>query len=243
MDNSIKGNADDALVRVISDALNAFYNALLKKIETIDLKDVLKHKNPYLYRAKDMKTAEDIVDAILAAYVSSSEETIFGNEFFEPIVIALSGGVKAQATGIDVMIEDRENNTVKAIAVKSGTNVFNADSKKRQNENFMEGASRARQAKMAYDAVIGYCYGRKSQKKSKNAKPVIYRELAGQDFWHEITGDPEFYKKIIDYMGNLPEQKLKEYKSKYSQARQRMLGGFKKDFCTSDGKIDWSKTI
>lgn len=49
---------------------------------------------------------------------------------FEPIAIAASGGNKALAEGIDIMIQNNETNTISAIAVKSGPSVFNADSKK-----------------------------------------------------------------------------------------------------------------
>lgn len=51
------------------------------------------------------------------------------NLVFEPIAIAASGGNKALAEGIDIMIQNNETNTISAIAVKSGPSVFNADSK------------------------------------------------------------------------------------------------------------------
>ncbi|MCL6511217.1 MAG: hypothetical protein K6U78_11050 [Anaerolineae bacterium] len=35
-------------------------------------------KNPYLYRAKDIQTAEPLVRNILDAYLSSQEEGMFG---------------------------------------------------------------------------------------------------------------------------------------------------------------------
>ena len=39
---------------------------------------------------------------------------------FEPIAIAASGGNKALAEGIDIMIQNNETNTISAIAVKVG---------------------------------------------------------------------------------------------------------------------------
>ena len=54
-----------------------------------------------------MQSAAEIVDSVLTAFVSSSEETIFGNCFFEPIAIAASGGNKALAEGIDIMIQNK----------------------------------------------------------------------------------------------------------------------------------------
>lgn len=117
-----------------------------------------------------MQSASDIVDSVLTAFVSSSEETIFGNCFFEPVAIAASNGNKALAEGIDIMIQDNENNTIAAIAVKSGPSVFNADSKKRQEQNFMGASKLAQQAKARYEAYIGYCYGKKKILGAENQK-------------------------------------------------------------------------
>lgn len=98
----------------------------------------MKRKNPYLYRPKAMESASEIVESFLSAFVTSSEETIFENCFFEPIAIAVSGGNKALAEGIDLMIQNNENNTIYAIAVKSGSSVFNADSKNVKNKTLWQ---------------------------------------------------------------------------------------------------------
>ena len=94
--------------RAIGNALEEFYTSLLSKIDTISIGDIMKRKNPYLYRAKAIESAAEIVDSVLSATVSSSEETIFGNCFFEPLAIAASGGNKALAEGVDIMVEATE---------------------------------------------------------------------------------------------------------------------------------------
>lgn len=114
------------VVQAIATALETFYGTLIEKIDGLNIQKVMKRKNPYLYRAKAMESASEIVESVLTAFVSSSEETIFGNCFFEPIAIAASGGNKALAEGIDIMIQDNEANVISAIAVKSGTSVFKA---------------------------------------------------------------------------------------------------------------------
>lgn len=157
-----------------------FYNMNKRKIDMVDEIFVI--------------NVRGYVESVLSAFVTSSEETIFGNCFFEPIAIAVSGGNKALAEGIDLMIQDAESNTIYAIAVKSGPSVFNADSKKRQEQNFMAAAKLAQQAKARYEAYIGYCYGKK--KDSGKGKPKMYQELAGKQFWTELTGDEKFYIKI-----------------------------------------------
>lgn len=180
----INNNYDEKeVIEAIARALETFYANLIAKIDELNIQKIMKRKNPYLYRAKAMQNAAEIVESVLTAFVSSSEETIFGNCFFEPIAIAASNGNKALAEGIDIMIQDKSENTMYAIAVKSGPSVFNADSKKRQEQNFMAASKLAQQAKARYEAYVGYCYGKK--KDSGRGKPKMYQELAGKKFWTE----------------------------------------------------------
>lgn len=232
---------EEEITKTIGFALDDFYTTLIKRIDKLDIKAVMKRKNPYLYRAKAMQNAAEIVESVLSATVSSSEETIFGNVFFEPIAIAVSGGDKALTEGIDLMISNKEENVMYGVAVKSGTSVFNADSKKRQEQNFMQASKLAGQAKMRFDAVIGYAYGKKRE--TGKGRPKMYRELAGQEFWAELTGDEDFYKKIIKFMGLLPEQYLADYKDSYNKAANRLVREFSIKFCTDDGSIDWDKLL
>ena len=195
-----------AIVEAIATALDNFYTNLIKKVDSLNVKTVMKRKNPYLFRAKAMNGAAQIIDAILAAFVSSSEETIFGNVFFEPIATAAAQGQKALAEGVDIMVE--RDNTIYAIAVKSGTSVFNADSRKKQEQNFMAASKLAQQAKKRFVPIVGYGYGKK--KVSNRGLPKFYMELAGKDFWTELTGDEELKKRAIEYTNILnPIRELK----------------------------------
>lgn len=232
---------EEEVIKAISTSLENFYNTLIEKIDKLNIKTVMKRKNPYLYRAKAMQNASEIVDSVLTAFVSSSEETIFGNCFFEPIAIAVSGGNKALAEGIDLMVQDNDNNVIYAVAVKSGPSVFNADSKKRQEQNFAAASKLAQQAKARFEAYIGYSYGKK--KESGRGKPKMYQELAGKQFWAELTGDDEFYKKIITFMGTLPEKYVSDYKESYNKASNRLVREFSIEFCLEDGGIDWEKLV
>lgn len=236
-----KGIDQEAVEQAIAYSLEQFYNSLLEKIDTISIDSIMKRKNPYLYRAKAIQSAAEIVEGVLSATVSSSEETIFGNCFFEPLAIAASGGSKALAEGVDIMVDDRENNTIYAIAVKSGPSVFNADSKKRQEQNFNAARKLAQQAKAIYEPIIGYNYGKK--RSTGKGRPTIYKELAGQDFWAELTGDSDFYLKIITYMGNKPEQYLEKYRESYNKASNRLVKQFTDKFCDDDGSINWDKLV
>ncbi len=233
------GYDEYAITSAIAKALEEFYGTLISKIDDLNIIKIMKRKNPYLYRAKAMQNAAEIVESVLSAYISSSEETIFGNCFFEPLAIAASGGNKALAEGIDIMMH--EENTIYAVAVKSGTSVFNADSKKRQEQNFTAASKLAQQAKAHYDPIIGYAYGKK--KDTGKGKPKMYRELAGKQFWAELTGDEEFYIKIIEFMGTMPEEYVAAYKESYNKASNRLVRQFSNQFCKEDGSIDWETLV
>ncbi|KAI4445829.1 hypothetical protein C823_000346 [Eubacterium plexicaudatum ASF492] len=67
MDN--KTYNEQAVVQAIAQALNSFYESLIRKIDTLNINKVMKRKNPYLYRAKAMQSASDIVDSVLTAFL------------------------------------------------------------------------------------------------------------------------------------------------------------------------------
>ncbi len=85
--------------------IGEFHQKRLDKIRKIKLKEVLRSKNPYLFKAKDVTTANEIVDGILNAFLSSSEEGIFGN-WLERLAIYINDSVyrgrKAGIDGIDL---------------------------------------------------------------------------------------------------------------------------------------------
>jgi hypothetical protein len=230
---------EGAVVKSIADALDDFYSRLIAKINELNIRDVMKHKNPYLFRAKAFHMASEIIDALISAIISSSEETIFGNVFFEPIALVASNGKKSLAEGIDV--EVHTDDTIYAFAVKSGTSVFNADSKKRQEQNFNAAYKLAQQAKKRFVPIIGYGYGKKHL--SGRGRARIYEEWAGQKFWYEISGDEDFYIKIIQFMEKLPEKYIEEFNEAYADASNRLVREFIESFCSEDGSIDWEKLV
>lgn len=234
---------EEEVKKAIATALVNFYNTLISKLNDIDIKTIMKSKNPYLYRAKSMQTSADIIESILQAFVSSSEETIFGNCFFEPIAIAACRGTKSATRGVDIELHDTVNNIKYFVAVKSGTSIFNADSMKKQGENFEEAQRTLRTSggRIGFSAIVGYAYGTKTE--TGRGKAKIYEEVAGEEFWEALTGDKDFYTKIISYMDTLPEQYIENYRTTYNRASNRLIRDFSIEFCNSDGTINWEKLV
>lgn len=85
-----------------------FHQRRLESLAGLSLLKVLKRKNPYLFRAKNLLTAPELVKGILDAHLSSQEETIFGG-FLEELAIYVCqkafGGRKSSAEGIDLEFE------------------------------------------------------------------------------------------------------------------------------------------
>ena len=237
---------EEALATKAVERLESFHARRLAKLDAIKITGLLK-KNPYLYRAIGHVAASDYVRAVLDAFVSSSDETIFGNEFFEPLAQwaaeqAYRGqnGVTVQAgggAGYDFSIETPTE--YKAVAVKSGTNIFNAQSSKQQTTELDAVQSRIRKAKKVFHPIIGYGYGRKRQ---KDADPKVLK-LAGQAFWAEITGEEDFYQRISSALGGKPTQLAMEFEKAYAQARNRLEKAFMDAYVDVEGNIDWPQLI
>ncbi len=227
----------------IGELLDSFYNKRTIALSDLKLINTLKRKNPYLYRAIGVSDASEIVDEILRAHVSSSDETLFGNEFFEPLakwvaeqanptyVVTTSDG-----EGVDITI--RTEQSVMPIAVKSGVNVFNAASKKKQGENFASLNKRLLKLLLHFDPVVGYCYGRKKQSAKSKAN---FKELAGQAFWELLTNESDFYLRIIRLMGEKPIEHRPVFQQSFDQAKNRFAKEFLIDFSDDAGAINWDK--
>lgn len=227
-----------ALEQKIGDLLDDFYRRRIEKIQTLQLKETLLRKNPYLFRAVGVQRAGEIVEGLLSAYVSSSDEGIFGDAFFEPLAKFVSGGVVSPSEGVDVAVETET--VYKAIAVKSGPSVFNAQSKRRQVDDFGALRKRLQKLEKSFDPIVGYAYGKKQQS-GKGKTP--FRELAGQVFWEEVTGDSEFYLKIIRLMKEKPQGHLTVYRQAWDAALNRFTRDFTNEFCYEDGIINWEKLV
>lgn len=229
----------DELRELIAKSLNDFYVRRMQSLGTLKLRQVLLRKNPYLYKAIGTESATEIVEEILKAYLSSSDEGIFGDAFFEPIAKTVSGGVVSPSEGVDVAVETKDR--YKAISVKSGPNPFNSSQVKRQSDEFETLRRRLTKLRKQFDPILGHGYGKKQ---TPATKAKVYRDLSGQRFWEELTGDLEFYQKLITLMEKEDIRKHREeYRTEYQKAVNRYVREFTVDFCKEDGSIDWEKLV
>lgn len=64
-----------------------FHQRRISSLENLSLQTLLK-KNPYLFKAKNITTANELITGLLDAFLSSSEEKLFG-DFLEELAVFL----------------------------------------------------------------------------------------------------------------------------------------------------------
>lgn len=109
------------VTQYVEQNIGTFHKKRIESLDNLKLTDVLKRKNPYLFKAKYVLTAQDIIKGIIDAHISSQEETIFGN-WLEGLAIFINkkvyGGLKSGTEGVDLDFEKDGNRYV--VVIKSG---------------------------------------------------------------------------------------------------------------------------
>jgi hypothetical protein len=115
------------VITFVGDNIGSFHTARLESLQKLKLRQILKRKNPYLFKAKYIIAAPDLVKMLLEAHLSSQEETMFG-EFLEELAISICGqvygGRKSSAEGIDLEFE--KEGVLYIVSIKSGPNWGNS---------------------------------------------------------------------------------------------------------------------
>lgn len=217
-----------------------FHDRRLAKIEALELRDVLKRKNPYLFRAKAVVVAGDMVSQIVDANLSSSEETIFG-EFLEELACFICrtvyGGVKPATNSID--LDFTRDGKRYLVSIKSGPNWGNAPAIRRMLQEFGT-ARKIIGHKSPVVFVNGCCYGRDSRPfKAKDN----YFKLCGQDFWYLISNEANLYHEIVEPLGSKAKERNDEFHEAYGRALNRFTKQFTEEFCEVDGSIRWQSIV
>ena len=228
------------VINFVEDNIGEFHERRADSLLSLKLTQVLKRKNPYLFKAKNINDAHDLVKLILDAHLSSQEETIFG-EFMEMLAIFVCGkvfgGRKSSAEGID--LEFTHGNIIYIVAVKSGPNWGNSSQIKRMVDNFKQAKRilRTSNNKANIQAVNGCCYGRENQ-----PDKVDYLKLCGQEFWEFISGNDSLFVDIVEPLGYRAKERNEEFFAEYSRILNLFTQEFMDDFCV-DGRIDWDELV
>ena len=233
--------SDEQITDYVESNIGTFHEKRLESLNKLNLQTLLRRKNPYLFKSKNMAVAADLIRSLLDAHLSSQEETLFG-DFLEGLAIYVAeitqGGQKSTATGID--LEFSANNARYIVSIKSGPNWGNSSQVAKLKDNFTNAARLIRQGNRTANviAVNGCCYGRDS-----NPDKGGYFKYCGQEFWELISGDTEFYTRIVEPLGHNAKQRNQTFSEQYGAVINRLSREFTAGFCAVDGSIDWPKLV
>lgn len=217
-----------------------FHTPRLASLGKLRLSDVLRRKNPYLYKAKNLNIAADLVSSLVAAHLSSQEESIFGG-FLERLAVFVCatarGGRKSGIAGIDLEFEIEGQRHL--VAIKSGPKWHNKGQLEKLRLDFRTACktlnTNARQSRAV--CINGCCYGNAEEDHGD------FLKLCGERFWTLISGDPLLFVEIVEPLGHEAERHDVAFKERYAAVLNTFTRQFLTEFCVSDGSVDWEKIV
>lgn len=217
-----------------------FHQRRIKSLEYLTLNKLLK-KNPYLFRAKNLVAASELINSLLDAFLSSSEEKLFG-DFLEDLAVYIASktcnGHKSTAPGVDLEFQNRDVHYI--VSIKSGSNWGNSSQQSKLAEDLQKAAMRVKQSRISASVqpVLGICYG-----KTHTSYLRGYLKVVGQNFWYLISEDEALYVKIIEPIG----YRAKQHNDSFFAQKNRVINRFTKEFLDEysniSGEINWEKLV
>jgi dihydrofolate reductase len=155
---------------------------------------------------------ESMAKAILYPRIlGTSIATTFGNElqfFCNDVLSAFA----STTSGIDIEYNDALSGRHTYCQVKTGPTTINANDVETIRNHFAAIKNLARTNRLKdfnplYDCAIGIFFGdEKSLSGSYKSLRNDYTVLIGREFWEHLTGDPEFYNKLIAVFAEIADE-------------------------------------
>ncbi|MDR2765218.1 MAG: cytosolic protein [Tannerella sp.] len=229
------------VVQYVESNINVFHEKRIKSLDNLKLSQVLKRKNPYLFKAKYTLTATQIIGGIVDAHISSNEETIFG-DWLEGLAIFINhkvyGGWKSGISNID--FEFDKDGTRYIVTVKSGPNWGNSSQILKMAADFKTAKKTLRTGNsgLTIVSINGCCYGQ-----GRNPDKGDYFKYCGQEFWSFISGNENLYLEIIEPLGYRARERNEAFQQSYARMINRFVKQFANEFCDDNGAIEWEKLV
>jgi hypothetical protein len=222
----------------VNDNIVDFHGKRARSLESLRLDKLLK-KNPYLFKAKNVQTAGELMSGLLDAFLSSSEEKLFG-DFLEDLAIFIAGrtcsGHKSSAPGVDLVFEDEGIHYL--VSVKSGSNWGNSSQQKQLETDLKKAVIRVKQSQHGANVqpVLGICYGKTRTSYWRN----VALKVVGQNFWYLISKNENLYTDIVEPIGFRAKIHNEVFEGEKAKVVNRFTREFLERFCDVEGAIDWA---
>ncbi|OQW69124.1 MAG: restriction endonuclease [Proteobacteria bacterium ST_bin12] len=174
------------------------------KLTDPDIFDINPFLAPYLagYLTGEL-TPDSVAKALLYPRVlGTSITTSFGQNMQKFISDVLKDSFGSMVAGIDIEFIDAIDGRKKYCQAKLGPNTINKDDIETIHNHFKAARNLGRTNNIAVqhgDLVVGILYGEPGQESNHYQKLRDnhgYPLYIGQEFWHRLTGDPDFYQEL-----------------------------------------------
>lgn len=198
-------------IQILANAKKFFKETIVENHVNIGCKKASKlsnyNINPFLYKyLSKFLTGNDAPESIAKALIyprilGSSITTSFGMQIQKQIT-TLFPGFGSTTSGIDIEFIDTIDGRKKYCQLKAGPNTINKDDIVTVINHFKDIKNLARTNNLSInldDLIVGVIYGEVSELSSHYKKiGENYPVITGKDFWHRLTGKPDFYFDLIE---------------------------------------------
>ena len=226
--------------KYVNENIIDFHQRRIASLEALELSKLLK-KNPYLFKAKNITTASELIEGLLDAFLSSSEEKLFG-DFLEGLAVFIAektcAGHKSAATGVD--LEFINDDVHHVVSVKSGPHWGNSSQQNKLEQDLKKAVATVKQSgyRKNVQAVLGICYG-----KTRTSYLRGYLKVVGQNFWYLISENRNLYTDIIEPIGYRAKEHDESFQEQKGRVINQFTGEFIKMYCDETSGIDWAKLV
>ncbi len=140
--------------------------------------------------------------------LGTSINTSFGTQI-QKFTTSVLSSFASTTSGIDIEFEDQLDGEWKYCQLKSGPNTINKDDVETIAGHFTSVIKLARTngQKLGFsNLIVGIIYG-ENEELSSHYKRITsdyhYDIFIGDDFWHRLTGDQDFYTDLINAIGEV----------------------------------------
>ena len=219
----------------IHSAVEGFAEKVRKKAQKMSAKAVIAGKNPFLFRARVTTDAHLYARMVVNAFLSSSEETMFGNVLERIAIVVCSnakGGKKSIAPKIDLEFDEHGTRTI--VQVKSGPNWGNSSQREKLLEAFKTATRILKQDNpgIHITCVEGICYG-----PSTTNQLGFHEQVIGNHFWYRISDWDDTAGRVMGIIGEHAANGLSEARQETSERVVQYMT--ERGVVEPDGSIRW----
>ncbi|MFZ1342769.1 PmeII family type II restriction endonuclease [Thiothrix eikelboomii] len=185
---------------------------------TLKLKDIREFNvNPFLaiYLSNFLtgnSNPESIAKALIYPRVLGTSITTSFGQNMQGFTSKVLGAFGSTTAGMDIEFIDQIDHQRKYCQLKAGPNTINKDDVETIANHFKGVRSLAQTNNLRIprdDMIVGVIYGEASDLSGHYKRITAdydFPVIIGKNFWHRLTGDPEFYQDLIEAIGEVARE-------------------------------------